>query len=572
MGSRARSIKGVFKRGIRKEHGMKPLQNKKVDSVIELAQKTLEQCRWLVVVRLLKTPDKIKNISDDDLNYIYNSIAEYTKKATKKINNFRASLNFEGKTRDDMIDATSGFISNVISNTERFESNAVIPSIEECIALLSIYNSNTLDYEEVTKATIKEIEKHIKEVFKNYDTSKKETVIHYVTHYLISYYVSQLTSLVFTSIYKALHPEQATKYKKYIFKLEKEIQKEIKKHKKDYDKLNELFSNYLTYSNKMEEDIYRYADVFKIIERILTKLDKAKTKLNDPAPLKIPQTTYPDVFISPKDRVTNLLFKNGLSEKMQPIRTEGRKSEKQLTAVAKIEYDKLENVDISREMSVYDKQVYDAVTSLYIDGENRYITVLMVYRTMTGNPKAVLTDNIFEEVSDSLEKMATTRVCINAEKELEGYPLLDPIYKENLLYIRSIEGNYNGRKGEWIEILAPPILYRYANSKNQIARANIKVLNTPINKNKETIELQAYLYKRISDMKESNLSKSILYDTIYKQLNIIAKSHGALKKKQNKVRGQINRILDYWESIKFIKKYSIEPKGRKKYYRIKIHL
>jgi len=117
-----------------------------------------------------------------------------------------------------------------------------------------------------------------------------------------------------------------------------------------------------------------------------------------------------------------------------------------------------------------------------------------------------------------------------------------------------------------LHILREPVLYEYANKKNQIGRFDIKLLNTPINKTEEIITLQGYLYRRILSMKgSSNLSKTIVYETVYNQINVTAASDGALRKKKSKVRGQIKDMLDYWKQENFIAGYCENKRGQEVY-------
>lgn len=274
---------------------------------------------------------------------------------------------------------------------------------------------------------------------------------------------------------------------------------------------------------------------------------------------KLPKTCYPDEYISGTARVNNLLFEGKLNEQLQLIGTESR-GNKELTVKASIDFEGLEGVKLSnRNINSYDREVHDSIVSLYVDGENKYITPLMVYRTMTGNPQAKFSKSgkNFKDITDSIEKCSQTRVYIDATEEAQakGYDIDQPIFKENLIYTRSISGFHNGELSEWIEILSTPILYKYANSKNQVARMDIKLLNTPINKNEENIILQGYLRKRIQAMKGSRINKNIRYDTTFKQLNIKSASDGALRKKHSKLRSTIKEILNYWKDEGFIKNY-----------------
>lgn len=62
-------------------------------------------------------------------------------------------------------------------------------------------------------------------------------------------------------------------------------------------------------------------------------------------------------------------------------------------------------------------------------------------------------------------------------------------------------------------------------------------------------------------MQGSKLSKNIVYETVYKHLDIHATSAGALRKKQSKVRETIKKILDDWKAKKFIRSYEENKRG-----------
>ena len=124
------------------------------------------------------------------------------------------------------------------------------------------------------------------------------------------------------------------------------------------------------------------------------------------------------------------------------------------------------------------------------------------------------------------------------------------IYSGNLLYTERVTGYQKGAiSDEWIHVLRVPVLYEYADTKNQIYRVNITLLNPPINKNEETIILQGYLLRRIRAMKSnSKLKKKILYETIFKQLDIKITSESdssVLRHKHKKIRDSVKKILDY---------------------------
>lgn len=281
-------------------------------------------------------------------------------------------------------------------------------------------------------------------------------------------------------------------------------------------------------------------------------------------------TIYPVKFLAPTDKVSSLAFSNELAgDQIQKLAMERRGSKKQITTLASIDFEKLDgSVQIKnrRELTAYDREVHDAIITLYVDGSNEYITPQMIYQVMTGNPDAYLNPKQAEAISESITKCMYSKLTIDASEEAEIYGFDSFKYDGNLISGERVTATLNGTVAECLRILRPPVLYEYANKKNQIGRFDIKLLNSPINKTEEIITLQGYLYRRILSMKGSaNLSKTIVYDTVYNQIEVTATSDGALRKKKSKVRDQIKKILDYWKQEGFIANYLENKRGTKIY-------
>jgi hypothetical protein len=281
-------------------------------------------------------------------------------------------------------------------------------------------------------------------------------------------------------------------------------------------------------------------------------------------------TRYPESFLSPIDRLSNKAFNGELPEKkMVPLAMERKGSKKQITTLVCIDFEELDNavqIKGKKELTAYDRMVHDAITTLYVDGGNEYITPQMIYQTMTGKPNAYLNPKQAEEISESLTKCMYTKVTINADEEAKAYGFDTFRYEGSLISGERVTATLNGNVLECLHIFREPVLYEYANKKNQIGRFDIKLLDSPINKNKEILTLQGYLSRRILSMKgSSNLSKTIVYDTVYKHLKVEAASAGALRVKKGKVRQQVKTILDYWKAEGFISGYVENTQKQEKY-------
>ncbi|MGL4546583.1 hypothetical protein [Eubacterium aggregans] len=317
---------------------------------------------------------------------------------------------------------------------------------------------------------------------------------------------------------------------------------------------------------------YLEKEILALLEKFSTGY---KQSLQDPKELKkiidnAVRTRYPDNFIAPTDKVSNLAFAGELTgTNLQQLAMERRGSKKQITTLASIDFEKLNgSVQIKgrKELTPYDREVHDAIITIFIDGSNEYITPQMIYQVMTGNQEAKLNPKQAEAISESITKCMFSRVIIDASEESKAYGFESFKYDGNLISGERVTASLNGTVLECLHIVREPVLYEYANKKNQIGRFDIKLLNTPINKTEEIITLQGYLYRRILSMKgSSNLRKTIAYETVYNQINVTAASDGALRKKKSKVRGQIKDMLDYWKQENFIAGYCENKRGQEVY-------
>jgi len=386
--------------------------------------------------------------------------------------------------------------------------------------------------------------------------------------------------------FKAQAKENAIKFRRYTLEdIEKMGAEEFVKQA-----INDLKDMILKLKNPTQEELFKYTDAYfrdhiqmheesLIFYENLLK-DKAKLQATFEAyakrlkelekkgspPETMVNTIYPVNFLTPTDKVSGLAFSNELTGgQIQQLAMERRGSKKQITTLASIDFEKLNGsvqIKSRKKLTAYDREVHDAIITLFVDGGNEYITPQMIYQVMTGNPDAYLNPKQAEAISDSITKCMYSRLIIDASEEAKAYGFDNFKYDGNLISGERVTATLNGNVLECLRILRPPVLYEYANKKNQIGRFDIKLLNSPINKTEEIITLQGYLYRRILSMKgSSNLSKTIVYETVYNQIEVTAASDGALRKKKSKVRDQIKKILDYWKQENFILGYAENKRG-----------
>jgi len=342
--------------------------------------------------------------------------------------------------------------------------------------------------------------------------------------------------------------------------------------------INDAFSMYLDFLSNVDIEAYKEIQTY-IDECIKNKnklsLDLVRKKTKENGIIDI-TTRRPTAFITPVDKVSNKAFDNGqlYSSTLLPVAMEKRGSKKQIDTMVSINFDDMQGVQISgkKELTAYDREVHDAIITLAVNGENEYMTGAMIYQTMVGSPGARLAPKQAEAISDSITKLMYSKVTIDATKEAEAFGFEKFKYDGYVVPAERVTATLNGNIVECIHLFRTPPLYEYADKKNQVGRIDIKLLNSPINKNEETITLQGYLYRRILSIKgSSKLSPTIVYETVYKQIDIDALTDGALRKKKTVVRTKIKEILEYWKKEKFIAGY-VENTRKQEIYSVTIRL
>ena len=272
------------------------------------------------------------------------------------------------------------------------------------------------------------------------------------------------------------------------------------------------------------------------------------------------KVSYPASYITPIDKVSNKAFE-GVLNSSEPIGVEvvkKAKSRKPIYTLVSIDIAELEGVKINgrRELTAFDREVHDAIITLYVEGGNTYITVNMIYQMMTGKRGAHCSSKQAQAISDAITKLMFSHAVIDASQEAQLRGLDKARYDSNLLNAKRLTVSANGQTTEAIKILDTPILYDYAERRNQIGRFDVKLLDSPVNKTEENIVLDGYLRRRILSMKgSSKLSPTIKYDTVYKQLEITAGSESSLRNKKMKVRNTVKKLLDFYKKGGFIKGY-----------------
>lgn len=258
---------------------------------------------------------------------------------------------------------------------------------------------------------------------------------------------------------------------------------------------------------------------------------------------------------------------------------------------------------LTRPFTEYDRSVYDAVTSLWVEG-NRAFTIDMVCRNMEGKIKQEKPSAQQKAaVTKSIEKMRGTLAVINCGDEFAMRRIDDDIdfpinaRDYNLLYAVGSWKKAGNHVVRCYELIMPPILYAYSHMVGQVLSVPVALLDVKKRDKKgeysthsleyteQRVLLKSYLLRRIEGMKGKN--RLISNRIVLKDYRDHGKTHEGVytkagkpelsqpapanmtKEEQTKrkndaryIRNDIELILDYWVHCDYIKGYhSYKEKG-----------
>ena len=256
----------------------------------------------------------------------------------------------------------------------------------------------------------------------------------------------------------------------------------------------------------------------------------------------------------PLDKVNSTLWYGFPVGEVKDLKAESDKDSrkgKQASILLLLDFQALNGVNINRELTVYDKWVWNACANLNEQGHKAF-TAEQIYQAMgnEGRPNS----KTKEKILDSVETLSRARVTIDNTEEHELYPKYDRLKATFPLLDTEICIAYS--RGQIVEdairIIQSPKLFEFAEDRHQITKLPINVLESPLNKTEDNLLLSDYLLMRISKMRNSKyITRTILLDTIYQKCDIDSKM------KRARLPEKIEKILNHYKELEWIKDFQI---------------
>lgn len=267
----------------------------------------------------------------------------------------------------------------------------------------------------------------------------------------------------------------------------------------------------------------------------------------------------PEKYFLPTYKINDILFNGdfpiGIEKKVGMTSEKDKRKGKLAYTILMLSFDELDDgIKISRELTVYDQQVWNACTNLMINNY-KIITPAQIYRWMGYEKQMSQTDK--DRIMESINTIIRARVYINNENERKLYPkypeisLNSPLLAAKICTAKSGKNEVNA-----IEMLEISDLFTVAEKRGQITTIPFELLEVPISKTDNNLQLLNYLIRRIIYMKHDNsTSRKILLNAIYTKCKIEE------KKQKQRLPEKIKKILDYYKSIEWIKDHHITDQG-----------
>ena len=293
--------------------------------------------------------------------------------------------------------------------------------------------------------------------------------------------------------------------------------------------------------------------VYSIINNARNAYEKGQEKSLLPkiSPKKITELQYP------LDKVNSYLWELTINETVA-LKAESDKDSKkgkQASIYVLLDFDELDGVKISRQLTSYDKRVFIAVANLKAQGHDT-ITAWQVYNAMGGvsRPKK----DTIEKIIQSIETLSKCRVTIDNTEEAKLYNRYDRVKATFYLLPTEICSGYI--KGtivdNAIKILEIPKLLTFAKQRGQLTTVPLRLFESPISKTEANLLLEDYLFNRIARMKNSpKITRTILLEKVYQKCNVTSKMQ------KSRLPEKIERLLQFYKDESWIKGFTITERS-----------
>ena len=269
----------------------------------------------------------------------------------------------------------------------------------------------------------------------------------------------------------------------------------------------------------------------------------------------IKKAPTPEKYILPTYKLVDVLFSGelpiGIETPVNMASEKDNRKGKTAYTLMMLNFDELgDGIKISRELSIYDQQVWNSCVNLILNGY-KIITPSQIYKWMGYESTMGKTEK--DRIMESINTIIRARVFIDNENERQLYNYPEISINTPLLAAKVVTAKSGKNEVTAIEIIEIPDLFTVAEERGQITTIPFEVLEeSAIDKSESNLQLLTYLTRRIIQMKhDNNTSKKILLQAIYKKCEIDTRL------KRHRLPEKLTKVLDRYKKIKWINGYEL---------------
>ena len=330
----------------------------------------------------------------------------------------------------------------------------------------------------------------------------------------------------------------------------------------NYSNCFNIIQNEILFSQISAYDYYRIdnLEVINLIEQKVTEWyempsdskDGKKTLKELP---RVKRAPTPEKYILPTYKLVDTLFSGkfpiGIEKAINMASEKDNRKGKTAYTLMMLNFDELgDGIKISRELSIYDQQVWNSCVNLILNGY-KIITPSQIYKWMGYESTMGKTEK--DRIMESINTIIRARVFIDNENERQLYNYPEISINTPLLAAKVVTAKSGKNEVTAIEIIEIPDLFTVAEERGQITTIPFEVLEeSAIDKSESNLQLLTYLTRRIIQMKhDNNTSKKILLQAIYKKCEIDTRL------KRHRLPEKLTKVLDRYKKIKWINGYEL---------------
>ena len=325
----------------------------------------------------------------------------------------------------------------------------------------------------------------------------------------------------------------------------------------NYSNCFNIIQNEILFSQISAYDYYRIdnLEVINLIEQKVTEWyempsdskDGKKTLKELP---RVKRAPTPEKYILPTYKLVDE-FPIGIEKAINMASEKDNRKGKTAYTLMMLNFDELgDGIKISRELSIYDQQVWNSCVNLILNGY-KIITPSQIYKWMGYESTMGKTEK--DRIMESINTIIRARVFIDNENERKLYNYPEISINTPLLAAKVVTAKSGKNEVTAIEIIEIPDLFTVAEERGQITTIPFEVLEeSAIDKSESNLQLLTYLTRRIIQMKhDNNTSKKILLQAIYKKCEIDTRL------KRHRLPEKLTKVLDRYKKIKWINGYEL---------------